>query len=208
MATKQQNKAVVSKAATSTVMTAAKSASELNRQSMAFGKTSKEFNEMLHTHALKIAAHISAYGDVTPATFLVAQLKSGHAHVNPLRQWFLDFAGCTWNAAKGTFGKRKEFKYDEKAASENPFYLWSREPEFKPVDGIALLRSIVNKMHKALKDTEHKDQHKVDAEMLKSLDVLLAKVDPRAEDAKQADENKAKPIPVSPTEVSVQAVVH
>lgn len=147
---------------------------QLNDRSKMIGKQSKSLDKAIHDHAVTIAEWIATVGsgNVTPATFFLSQIGDG-ARKNALRQWFLDFGGCSWNAEKKTFGKKKDFVFSLINAKENPWYAYVPEPEFKPVDGEALLRATIAKMKKALADTEHASKHKVSKDMLKKLEAIL-----------------------------------
>lgn len=169
----------------------------LNDRSKALGKQSKSLDKAIHDHAVTIAQWIATVGsgNVTPATFFLSQIGDG-ARKNALRQWFLDFGGCSWNAEKKAFGKKKDFVFSLINAKENPWYEYVPEPEFKPVDGEALLKATIAKMKKALADTEHANQHKVSKDMLKKLEAILTDKAPHYVQSETEPKSEA---PVEPT---------
>ena len=146
----------------------------LNARSASIAKASTKIATAIHQHACDIAAFIKSTGNVTPATTFV-NLLSSSVRKNALRQWFLSYGGCSWNAEKKAFGKKKDFIWDLEAAHANPFYDLIKEPDFKPVNGYSLIKAAIKQMEDALKDTAHADKHKVDPEMLSALKELVRK---------------------------------
>lgn len=160
---------------------AAASAKKLNEVSKKLGDTHKGFQKELHEHMLNIGDHIAAYGDVTCATILLKAFAGADGDTkkisirgNAIRQWFVDFGGCTWNASKETFGKKREFTWDRKLADENPFWEYVPEPKFTPVDGFSALESLIKKLKRASQDTANKDKHKhITNKLINDLDEVL-----------------------------------
>jgi len=146
----------------------------LNARSASIAKASVKIADAMHEHACNIAAFIKSTGNVTPATTFV-NLISASVRKNALRQWFISFGGCSWNAEKKAFGKKKDFIWDLVAAHANPFYDLIPEPDFKPINGYSLIKAAIAQMEKALKDTAHADKHNVDVEMLEQLKVMIKK---------------------------------
>ncbi len=145
---------------------------QLNARSQSIAKASGKIALAMHNHMVDIAEFIKSTGNVTPATTFVS-LVSSATRKNAIRQWFSSFGGCSWNNEKKAFGKRKDFTWDIVAAKATPFYDLIPEPEFKPVNGYALLKAAAKQMEKALKDTANAGKHKVDEKMLASLKELL-----------------------------------
>jgi hypothetical protein len=150
----------------------------LNARSTELGKSAKSIRDDIQEHIVNIAKFINGAGNgnVTPATFLIAALggtissKATAVRTNAIRQWFLDFAGCGWNAQKHTFNRRKDFKFDLSAAEKNKWYEWTPEHEFKPVDAKKLLAAAIRRMKVALMDTEHAKEHVVPKAFLTDLE--------------------------------------
>lgn len=146
----------------------------LNERSTFLGNVSKSNDKAIADHCVLIADHIAEHGDVTAADFLTKVLGGG-LRINLIREWFLTHAGCSWNAEKKQFGKRKAgtFTYDRSKAVENPWFNLRPEPAFKPFDLEAFLKSAISKANAALGDTAHADKHKVNKDLLNKLSALL-----------------------------------
>jgi hypothetical protein len=134
-------------------MNASESNKKLKTVTDKLATTAKGLQDQLHQHMLNIGDHIAAHGDVTPATYLVSKLDGSSQRVNAIRQWFLTFGGCGWNAGKKTFTKSRDtsFRWDRKEAEANPFWSFTPEPAFKPLDGLAILKGAVLRIMKANK---------------------------------------------------------
>lgn len=146
----------------------------LNERSTFLGNVSKSNDKAIADHCVLIADHINEHGDVTAADFLCKCLPGG-LRVNLIREWFLTYAGCSWNAEKKQFGKRKAgtFTYDRSKAIENPWFNLRPEAPFKPFDLEKFLKSAITKAKAALEDTAHEKDHSVNKEMLRQLEALL-----------------------------------
>ncbi len=148
----------------------------INARSTMLGKVSKANDKAIHDHCVVIADHINGAGngDVTAADFLCKALSSG-LRVNLVREWFLTYAGCSWNADKKQFGKRKAgtFTYNRAIASENPWFLIRPEKEFKPFDLEKFLQQALTKAKAALADQDPTHKHTVSKDMLNKLEALL-----------------------------------
>jgi hypothetical protein len=155
-------------------MTVTVTEKSLNARSASIAKASTKIASAIHSHACDIAAFIKSTGNVTPATTFV-NLLSTSVRKNALRQWFISYGGCSWNAEKKAFGKKKDFIWDLVAAHANPFYDLIPEPDFKPVNGYNLIKAAIAQMEKALADTAHADKHKVDVDMLAELKEIVKK---------------------------------
>lgn len=147
---------------------------QINQTSISLGKSAGKLNDKIHAHAMIIIKHISEHGDVTLADVLCDALGSNNMRVNSLRQWFITYGGCSWNVEKKAFRKAKDFTFDFDQAQNTPFWKLMPEPEFKPVDGEALIKSVIAKMKKALDDQEHSADHKVNKSHLRALELILA----------------------------------
>lgn len=154
---------------------------QLNARSIRIANHSKSLQDMVHNHCVDIAVFIAHCGNVTPATTLVNALGDG-VRKNAIRQWFLDFGLCSWNQESKKFGfKNKGIQatdpkftvFDSVAASANPWYTWKPEPEFQPVDSLKLLEKVLKRMKKALDDTEHQSEHKINKAHITALEYLL-----------------------------------
>ncbi len=133
-------------------------------------------DKRIAAHLVEIAKHINGAGngDVSAANYLFSKITNlSGIRKQAIGNWLLEFAGCSWNAQKKQFGRKKEFHFDLQLAVENPWYKFTAQPEFKPVDSLALIKAAVGKMKKAIEDTEHTD-HQVNKEHLRSLTALRA----------------------------------
>jgi hypothetical protein len=194
-------------------MNASESNKKLKTVTDKLATTAKGLQEQLHNHMLNIGDHIAAHGDVTPATYLVSKLDGSSQRVNAIRQWFLTFGGCGWNAGKKTFTKSRDtsFSWSRKEADANPFWSFTPEPAFKPLDGIAILKGAVLRIMKANKvgfvlDDDGNVVKGVDGKPMKHKNVE----DKLAKEAfallKQLDDKAAQEVTAKLNEVKVPAV--
>lgn len=145
---------------------------QINARSLFLGRASVKLEKAIHEHAVVISDHINEHGDVTLADTLVNALGKS-IRANALKQWFLDFGGCSWNDEKKKFGKAKDFAYDRDTALLNPFYDWTPEPAFKPVDSMALINAVIKKLESAADDTsENGAKHKINLDHLAALKAI------------------------------------
>jgi hypothetical protein len=177
----------------------------INERSSFLGAQTKATDKAIADHCVIIAQHIANHGDVTAADFLV-KCMSGGLRTNAIRQWFLDFGGCSWNADKKQFGKKKGFLFNEQVAKENPWYLHTKEAAFKPVDTEALIKATIAKIKKAMGDVENASSHKINKEHLRKLEAILSDSEPHY--VTKGTEVGIAPIILSPEATVEQPSVH
>ncbi len=148
----------------------------LNTMSDRLVRASGKIDVMIHNHLVAIAVHINGEGngDVSAANYLFSKITSmSGLRKQAIGNWLSEFAGCSWNADKKQFGRKKGFVFVLQSAEENPWFKYTAQPEFKPVDGLALVKAAIKKMENALADEEHAAEHKIDKGLLRSLKALV-----------------------------------
>lgn len=159
-------------AKTQTLVPSLPSASQINHKSRLIAKAGKRWTQDVHEHAMLIARHIDAHGDVSIATIFCDLLPQG-VKANALRDWFLMYGGCNWNSTKKAFSRKKGHVFQETIANMEPWYKLAKEPEFRPVDSMKLLQAALKRMKAAQEDTENSDKHKVDPRHIKAIESVL-----------------------------------
>jgi hypothetical protein len=147
---------------------------QINQKSLRLGAASGMLQQHIHEHALVIAQHIAAHGDVTIADTLVNALGKS-IRKNPLRDWFLMYGGCQWNADKKAFRKAKDFTFELEVATANPFWELAPEPEYKPMDILKEIEKLVAKAKKHLAETDSEKlaADKINTAVLAQLEALV-----------------------------------
>ena len=187
-------------------MTVLNTIKQINERSVFLGSTVKATDKAIADHCIVIAEHIVAHGDVTAADFLCKQFSASGVRVNAIRQWFLDFGGCSWNADKKQFGKRKNFLFSVDVAKENPWYLHTKEQAFKPVNSETVIKAAIAKIKKAMEDTgDDAKKHTINKEHLRMMEAILS--DKPSHYINEANKDNAPIIPSAP-EAAEQPSVH
>lgn len=198
----------------------------LNSRSETLLRASAQVDKAIAHHLVEIAKHVNGKGngDTSAVNYfwslLTAGKKAGLRH-DAIGNWLLAYCGVTWNAEKKRYNRKKEFVFDVQAATENPWYLFTKQSEFKPFDLEKALKALIKRANSALEDEEHSKEHKVSKDMLKRVEALFdPKALPKTDDVKTeepapegwtmveggASENGGEALEAEETEVPVAQV--
>ena len=148
---------------------------KLNAESDLLVGAGKTLDKRIHHHLVNIADHINGKGngDTTAANYFFSKLTSSSGiRRDAIGNWLIAFAGCAWNAEAKKFGRQRNFKYDHKAATENPWFKFTKQAEFKPFDLEKALASLIKKAEAALLDDNKDHHHKVPKDLLNKVIAL------------------------------------
>lgn len=154
----------------------------LNARSETLLRASAQVDKAIAHHLVEIAKHVNGKGngDTSAVNYfwslLTAGRKSGLRH-DAIGNWLLAYAGVTWNAEKKRYNRKKDFDFDVKAATENPWYLFTKQAEFKPFDLEKALKALITKATNALNDDDPEHKHSVNKDLLRRIEALA---DPKA----------------------------
>lgn len=170
---------------------------KLNSTSEMLVKASGTLDKRIAAHLINIAKHINGAGngDVSAANYFFSLLTStSGVRKDAIGNWLMAYAGCSWNADKKRFGRKKDFVFDEQMATENPWYKFTKQAEFKPFDLDRALKAILKKAHAALEDTDHVGEHKVNKDLLKKVESLF---DPTPLPTSNETVNEGQSLPIT-----------
>jgi hypothetical protein len=146
-------------------------------------KKVKGYSKSLHTEialgAALIVIHAVAYKDVSAATRLIEAMGPG-MRGNDMRSWFIEFGPMKWGDTKATDkegNKIKGFTLDNtkrdallpriataegvrefgSEMQKNSYWVWKKEPAFKPFDMVAVIEAAIKQGDKRLKDKDPRD---------------------------------------------------
>ncbi len=150
---------------------------KLNSTSEMLVRASGSIDKRLAAHLVDIAKHINGAGngDVSAANHFFSLLTStSGVRKDAIGNWLMAYAGCSWNAEKGKFGRKKDFAYDKQAGVENPWYVFTKQKEFTPFDLDKALKQLVTKAKAKLAEEalEHKG-HVVNKAHLRALECII-----------------------------------
>lgn len=152
----------------------------LNANSEMLVKAQGSMDKRVAAHLVNLAKHVNGVGngDVSAVNYfwslLTAGGRSGLRH-DAIGNWLLAYAGVSWNTEKKQYGRKKGFQFSEQLATENPWYLFTKQSPFKPFDLDAQIKAIIKKAHAALEDgSEEGKKHKVNKAHLVALEALLS----------------------------------
>lgn len=154
----------------------------LNARSETLLRASAQVDKAIAHHLVEIAKHVNGKGngDTSAVNYfwslLTAGRKAGLRH-DAIGNWLIAYCGVTWNADKKRYNRKRDFQFDLRAAEENPWYMFTKQSEFKPFDLEKALASLLRKAEAALNDEEHRNEHKINKELLRK---LVAINDPKA----------------------------
>lgn len=152
----------------------------LNSRSETLLRASAQVDKAIAHHLVEIAKHVNGKGngDTSAVNYfwslLTAGRKSGIRH-DAVGNWLLAYCGVTWNADTKKYNRKRDFTFDVRAAEENPWYLFTKQAEFKPFDLEKELLRIINRAKKALEDNDPEHKHVVNKARLTELERLLDK---------------------------------
>lgn len=149
----------------------------LNDTSAMLVRASGQVDKRIAVHLVAIAKHINGIGngDVSAANYFFGLMTATSGlRKDAIGNWLMAYAGCSWNAEKKQFGRKKDFQFDEQAATENPWFKFTKQAEFKPFDLDKALKNIIAKAKGALEDTENAEKHAVNKAHLRALELILA----------------------------------
>lgn len=141
-------------------------------------KEGKAYQNLVHRVAFSILKRGLDTKDFTKGakqfTALVEAMP-GATRTNALRDWVTAYAPLTWNSEENCFVYTSMKGFDPAGdmteAKRTPFWEFSPEPEYKPVDWAKAIQSIVKRGERDL--TELGEKSKVDQEQLDILRRLI-----------------------------------
>lgn len=150
---------------------------KLNATSEMLVRATGQIDKKIAAHLVAIADHINGAGngDVSAANHFFSLLTSTSGlRKDAIGNWLMAYAGCSWNAEKKQFGRKKDFAYDKQAAVENPWYVFTKQKEFQPFDLDKALKQLVTKAKAKLAEEalEHKG-HAINKAHLRALECII-----------------------------------
>jgi len=150
---------------------------EIEKAIVSIETSSKRLREKIHKTGCSILRRWHETGDVRPAVKHMTALHAalgGAVRTNAFKDWVIAYCAFEWDSEAG-FVKGDSNTIDRdsvRSAIQNPFWEFSPETEYKPVDWAALLHNAINR---AEKDREKLgDKSSVDEDELNTLKQLLA----------------------------------
>lgn len=113
---------------------------------LSIAKRGKALQRDIHVVACSILQRISVNNDVRLAGDVNSLIDAMPAsmRLNALRDWFAAYGPIKWEGKKPTFVKDKPVELTK--AMADPFWLFAPEAEYKPVDVVALINSVIKKL--------------------------------------------------------------
>lgn len=150
----------------------------LNATSEMLVRASGQLDKRIAAHLVAIANHVNGKGngDTSAVNYFWSLVTAGGKsglRADAIGNWLLAYCGVTYNDKTKKYGRKRDFQYDVQLAVENPWYLFTKQAEFKPFNLDKALAALIKKAHTALEDTEHSDKHVVSKDMLKRIEALL-----------------------------------
>ena len=117
----------------------------------------KELDNDIWVAAVSAMAHHAKHGDVTIVNQLVEAMPKG-ARVNALRDFIMAFGKVKYDEENQIFAHDKAGNFDLDGAQEKSWTEFKPDPDYKPVDALALVTALVKKIK-----AERKEGDKVTA---------------------------------------------
>lgn len=151
---------------------------QLNARSETLIGASKQVDKAIAHHLAQIANHVNGKGngDTSAVNYFWSLLTAGKTsglRADAIGNWLLAYCGVTYNDKTKKYGRKKDFQYSEQLATENPWYSFTKQAEFKPFDLEKALKALLKKAENALADTEHANEHKVSKDLLKKVEAIF-----------------------------------
>lgn len=96
--------------------------------------------------AVSTMAHHNKHGDTTLINGLVDAMPKG-SRVNALREFITAFGKVTFNEETKAFDHDKAGNFDLDGATATSWVDFKPEPEYKPIDALALVKAMVTKIN-------------------------------------------------------------
>jgi hypothetical protein len=96
-------------------------------------------------------AHHAKHGDVTIVNKVVASMPKG-SRVNALNDFILAHGKVTYNEETKVFDHDKAGNFDLDGAQAKSWTEYKPDPEYKPLDALAMVKAMATKISKADKD--------------------------------------------------------
>jgi hypothetical protein len=125
-----------------------KSAAEIDRACVLFFKSGQKLQTEAHRLACSVLAHVGEHGDIRVVSKFLASFPE-MSRVNAVRSWFEAFGPITFQGNNPSYVKGGKTRLGE--ALDTPFYKFSPEPDYKPVNANAEVEKLIKKL---LKDTK------------------------------------------------------
>jgi hypothetical protein len=125
-----------------------KSAAEIDRACVLFFKSGQKLQTEAHKLACSVLAHVGEHGDIRVVAKFLASFPE-MSRVNAVRSWFEAFGPITFQGNNPSYVKGGKTRLGDALAT--PFYKFSPEPDYKPVNAAAELEKLIQKL---LKDTK------------------------------------------------------
>jgi len=90
----------------------------------------------------------SSFGSTNLLNDLVAAMPQG-SRVNALRTFITAFGAVKWHNKKGIFVHDKQGSFDLEGAMSISWVEFKPEPDYKPIDAIALIKALIKKVDAA-----------------------------------------------------------
>lgn len=107
----------------------------------------------MHTAAVSCLDHADKHGNVTPMRNLLDALPS-MTRKNALKAWAEQFGKFVYNEETKTLDYAKDKATTLQAAIDEPFYQFSPEPEYKPLNMAAEIGKLMTRISNAQKHGE------------------------------------------------------
>lgn len=102
----------------------------------------------VHIAACSVVKHLFDHKDIRMVHKLMEALPASY-RTNAMRDWFTAFAPVAWDKNKPVFNSKFDLSDPERCIRDallNPFWLFTEEAAYMPVDVVALINSVIKKL--------------------------------------------------------------
>jgi hypothetical protein len=146
----------MSKAQTVAIVKPVQSVKELDKLFASISNNRKALQTQMHTAAVSVLWHVAKHSDVRVIDKLFTALqddKDSAIRMNALIQWLCDFAPVSYEASTKAWSFDRSMSAADtakrfQAGVKVPFWVHSKEPEYKPLDMAAFIATALKRIQK------------------------------------------------------------
>ena len=116
----------------------------------------KAFDNLVHAVALSVINHIEQHGDIRHSNMLVEAMPKS-SRKNALIEWFETFGKLSYDQESKVLTYAKEKKTYLTDATNQPFWDFQKEPEYKPFDLELQLAKLLDRAVKKAENPHEED---------------------------------------------------
>lgn len=125
----------------------------------------------VHLAACSLLKHLFENKDIRMVHRLMDALPASY-RTNAMRDWLTAFGPVSWDKNKAVFNTKFDLSEADKHVRDallNPFWLFTEEPAYVPVDVAAMLNAVIKKLDKDMVQSGGKVDHKALMSALETL---------------------------------------